>query len=560
MDVDNLLAGQRFDRELEKALAQTDVFLAVIGARWLDLMAERAATAERDFVREEIAGALARGIIVIPVLIERATLPRGDALAPDIRALVLHHKQDITHERFGRDVEDLIAAINAGRKAMRADGGAPKRAPVPWGWIGASATAALAVAWVAAYWAGMPVPGPRPSAVLDNPPDLAAAAARKRSEDDAGAKAALEADAKRRTEDTERQRLAARMADEDRQRVEAKRQAELTDAARRAQQAETAAPSPAPFRLSVPKTVKLQNSFASSDPVATPAMNQLVRDLGALSQGTLRIDALAAGAVVSTFQLLDAVHGGILDAAWSAPGFWYGKHKSAAVLEGRIPFGLEPAAFVRWLEGDGAQLLNQLYADQLKMNVRAVPCGLIGRGGDWYKQTISRPSDIQGLKFRAVGFAADVSKNAGSAVAMVPAGELVPALDRGIIDGASYGTPAMDLALGLPDVLKVMHFPGWAKPVTLIELLIGEKTWGALGREGQQGVSRLCGVHLRRALQSLPQSEAEGLDRLRSRGVRISPYPADVSARFRSATDAALSELRKDAFTAKVLASYAGFR
>ncbi len=68
MDVDNLLAGQRFDIELEKALGETDVFLAVIGPRWLELLAERQARGERDYVREEIAGALQRGIVVVPVL------------------------------------------------------------------------------------------------------------------------------------------------------------------------------------------------------------------------------------------------------------------------------------------------------------------------------------------------------------------------------------------------------------------------------------------------------------------------------------------------------------
>ena len=90
MDVDNLRPGQRFDRELEKALAETDAFLAVIGPRWHDLLAERQASGERDYVREEIAGALQRGILVIPVLVERTPLPRANALPENIRDLALH--------------------------------------------------------------------------------------------------------------------------------------------------------------------------------------------------------------------------------------------------------------------------------------------------------------------------------------------------------------------------------------------------------------------------------------------------------------------------------------
>jgi hypothetical protein len=117
MDVDNLLAGQRFDRELEKALAETEVFLAVIGPRWMELLAERQSSGEHDYVREEIAGALKRGIVVIPVLVEQTPLPRADALSEDIRHLVLHQKHVVTHEQFGRDVAGLVEAIRFPRKA-----------------------------------------------------------------------------------------------------------------------------------------------------------------------------------------------------------------------------------------------------------------------------------------------------------------------------------------------------------------------------------------------------------------------------------------------------------
>jgi hypothetical protein len=123
MDVDNLIAGQRFDTELAKALSQTDVFLAVIGPRWMEMLGERQASRERDYVREEIAGALQRGIVVIPVLIERTPVPRADVLPDNIRDLVFHHKHVVTHEQFGRDVAGLVEAIRFGRKPARAGPG-----------------------------------------------------------------------------------------------------------------------------------------------------------------------------------------------------------------------------------------------------------------------------------------------------------------------------------------------------------------------------------------------------------------------------------------------------
>ena len=118
MDVDNLLPGERFDLKLKEALAGTDVFLAVIGARWLDLLEARAESGERDYVREEIAAALAAKIVVIPVLMDRAPLPKAASLPGDIRELALYHKHDVVYESFGRDVQALIAAIETHRQAL----------------------------------------------------------------------------------------------------------------------------------------------------------------------------------------------------------------------------------------------------------------------------------------------------------------------------------------------------------------------------------------------------------------------------------------------------------
>jgi branched-chain amino acid transport system substrate-binding protein len=164
MDVDNLLAGQRFDRELEKALAETDVFLAVIGRHWMELFAARRASGERDFVREEIAGALARGLVVIPVLLERAPLPKAAELPEDIRELVMHHKHDVTHEHFGREIDDLIAAIRAVRRSSR------PRTPLPRGLVvGVPAVMVAVTALVGTYLAGVSIPWPSATRVGTEP-------------------------------------------------------------------------------------------------------------------------------------------------------------------------------------------------------------------------------------------------------------------------------------------------------------------------------------------------------------------------------------------------------
>jgi hypothetical protein len=111
MDLDNLRPGQRWDQELENALAECTVLIAIIGHRWMHLLNQRMNSKEPDYVREEIAGALRLGLRVIPVLIEGAALPDRHNLPSDLRDLVMYQKFSIAHERFGRDMDELIASI-----------------------------------------------------------------------------------------------------------------------------------------------------------------------------------------------------------------------------------------------------------------------------------------------------------------------------------------------------------------------------------------------------------------------------------------------------------------
>lgn len=183
MDVDDLLVGQRFDVELAKALDACDMLIAVIGPRWMGLLKQRTATAERDYVREEIAAALARKITVISVRVghegSMPPLPRRDELPEDIRDLVLHQKLDVAHERFGRDIAELIDGITAVRQTMTAGERPGRPSAVHWGWVGACGMAVLAMGYVIAAQLGVPVPWPKgPATVATDDASRSAEAAR----------------------------------------------------------------------------------------------------------------------------------------------------------------------------------------------------------------------------------------------------------------------------------------------------------------------------------------------------------------------------------------------
>ena len=145
MDIEDLLPGEIFDEKLEATFGTCDVLIAVIGPRWLEQLKARAAGGGPDYVRQEIAWALARKIVVIPVLVGRTghmpQMPSRENLPEDIRDLVRRQKHDVAHERFGRDLADLVRAIVTLRRAAR-----PPRSAVSWRWaavVAAGLSAAL---------------------------------------------------------------------------------------------------------------------------------------------------------------------------------------------------------------------------------------------------------------------------------------------------------------------------------------------------------------------------------------------------------------------------------
>jgi TPR repeat protein len=149
MDVDSLVAGQRFERELDKALAKCDVLIAVIGSHWMELLNDYAQHGRRDYVREEIAAALQRDIVVVPVTIGHQAkipqLPQAENLPENIRDLLTYQKHSIAHETFGRDTNDLIAAL----KTVLGN----KQGPRPWRAIAATVAIGLLLAGAGlAYW------------------------------------------------------------------------------------------------------------------------------------------------------------------------------------------------------------------------------------------------------------------------------------------------------------------------------------------------------------------------------------------------------------------------
>jgi TRAP-type mannitol/chloroaromatic compound transport system substrate-binding protein len=217
---------------------------------------------------------------------------------------------------------------------------------------------------------------------------------------------------------------------------------------------------------------------------------RLMKRIEEVTGGRLKVTpVMAPGEVVPAFEILDAVEKGLLDAGLSWPGYWVGKNSAFTLFASAAggPFGMDTWDHTGWMIfGGGYQLWKDLFKEVGYKNV--VPFFLKGEFPEpqgWFKKPIKSWADLKGLKVRAAGLAAEVFKEAGMSVVTLPGGEILPALERGVIDGAEYSDPHSDMLLGLHDVCKFYHAPGVHQPTGHVEFLINKKRWDELPKDIQ---------------------------------------------------------------------------
>jgi TRAP-type mannitol/chloroaromatic compound transport system substrate-binding protein len=212
---------------------------------------------------------------------------------------------------------------------------------------------------------------------------------------------------------------------------------------------------PAVVTAQAPVVVKMQSSWPASD-IWMDFARQYVERVEAMSGGRIKIDLLPAGAVVGAFQVMDGVNDGVIDAAHTVPVYWYGKHKGASFFGTGPVFGGSASTMLAWFyRGGGKELYEELTQGILGLNVIAfygfpMPAQPFG----WFKNPVTTVDQVNGLKYRTVGLAADLMQKLGMSVAQLPGGEIVPAMERGVIDAFEFNNPSSDLRFGSPDVAK----------------------------------------------------------------------------------------------------------
>ena len=228
------------------------------------------------------------------------------------------------------------------------------------------------------------------------------------------------------------------------------------------------------------QTMRWQSTWPAKDIFHEYALD-FAKKVNDMTGGDLRIEVLPAGAVVPAFGLLDAVSKGALDGGHGVLVYHYGKQNALALWGSGPAYGMDANMLLSWHKyGGGRELLNKLYSS-VGANVVSFPYGpMPTQPLGWFKKPITKPEDFKGLKFRTVGISIDVFTGLGAAVNALPGGEIVPAMDRGLLDAAEFNNASSDRLLGFPDVSKVCMLQSFHQNAEQFEIMFNKTKYDAL--------------------------------------------------------------------------------
>lgn len=280
--------------------------------------------------------------------------------------------------------------------------------------------------------------------------------------------------------------------------------------------------------------------------------------VNAMSGGKLVIEMLPPGAVVPAFESLDAVSKKVIDGAHSAPAYWVGKNKAAALFGPAPggPFGMDTMDYMGWFyEGGGQELYNELYQKELKANVVVFPLTAAGQQAlGWFKTPVKNWEDLKGRKCRHTGVTAEVFGKAGVTPVNLPGGEIVPAGERGVIDCAEFVGAAEDMKIGFHTVWKHFYATSIHEPATVVELIINGDVWKALPPEHRAIIQSATVEATLRAETTRNRLNGGALKELQEKhGVKVHATPPDILKKTLEVWDTiAKDEAAKNPFFAKV--------
>jgi TRAP-type mannitol/chloroaromatic compound transport system substrate-binding protein len=280
------------------------------------------------------------------------------------------------------------------------------------------------------------------------------------------------------------------------------------------------------------KTIKMQSSWPASNTLQEH-FKMFGERVDKLTQGTIKIDAMAAGQIVPPFEVLDATNKKVLDGWHSISYYWVGKNPAAALFAGPPggPFGMDHMDWLGWLYvGGGLEMWREFYQNDLKLNLIVWPAHPSSpQALGWFKKPLKSVADFKGMKCRQTGLNAEVYAKLGQSVINMAGGEIVPAAQRGVIDCAEWVGGVEDLRLGLYSVFKYHYTPGMHENNSVGELGFNLDVWKSFTPAQQEAVNSAVKDTFITWLTKWQKDNADAIEEMiKKHGVRILRTPPDI--------------------------------
>ena len=316
--------------------------------------------------------------------------------------------------------------------------------------------------------------------------------------------------------------------------------------------------------LAMPNVVRAQEAVVFKFQSTWPAKDifhefaaDFVARVNDMAGGRLKIELLSAGAVAKAFEVQDAVIAGTLDGGHGVCAYWYGKHKAYSLFGTPPAWGWRANQMIGWMKyGGGQALYDELVQQVLGLDLVGFLTGpMPTQPLGWFKQEITDAAQLKGLKYRTVGLSADLFKQMGAAVTIMGGGEIVPAMDRGLLDAAEFNNPSSDKLLGFPDVSKDYMLQSYHQSAECFEIIFNKTKFDALAPELQAIIKYAVESSNTDMSWKAMDRYSSDLAALKEAGVKVHKTPDSVLQAQLAAWDAVITAQSAEPFFAKVVES-----
>lgn len=295
-------------------------------------------------------------------------------------------------------------------------------------------------------------------------------------------------------------------------------------------------------------------------------VESFAQDVFDLTNGSVKIEILPAGAVVGPRDIIDAVDAGLVEGGFAWTHYWGGKHPAANLFGAPIAgagVGLDNQAFLSWFQfGGGKELYDRLW-DEMGVNVKGFMLQPVGPEAlGWFPEPIASMDDFRKLRFRAPpGMVGAAYNEIGVAAVAMGGGDILPALEKGAIDAAEWCCPKPDSVFGFQKVLKHYYLQGLHQVTVNADMYLNRDVYNGLSASEQKALEVAANASLSKSLSYRIYENGKALkDLTENHGVQLHDTPAEYFTEYMAAAKKLLEEAAADnAFFAEVWQSQKDF-